>query len=201
MKNLIIIISISLFVLSSCGPRPGSPEAKLKIINEQNEIKKEKIIESQEATLDERPKWCDETPSSDYAIYACGMGVSSNINIANSKANLQAKNLLAERQGTEIMSNIEQSLSEVSENIQEVFKQAIRNVTASKEIAGFKKIKSQVNSINGKYQYYVLLELPIGVANMAIMNKLKKNKEIKAIDGHEKAMADLEAEIEKRRKK
>ncbi len=201
MKNLLIIISISLFVLSSCGPRPGSPEAKLKIMNEQNEIKKEKIIESQEATLDERPKWCDETPSSDYAIYACGMGESSNINIANSKANLQAKNLLAERQGTEIMSNIEQSLSEVSENVQEVFKQAIRNVTASKEIAGFKKIKSQVNSINGKYQYYVLLELPIGVANMAIMNKLKKNKEIKAIDGHEKAMADLEAEIEKRRKK
>ena len=42
MKNLIIIISISLFVLSSCGPRPGSPEAKLKIINEQNEIKKKK---------------------------------------------------------------------------------------------------------------------------------------------------------------
>ena len=30
---------------------------------------------------------------------------------------------------------------------------------------------------------------------------MKKNKEIKAIEGHEKAMADLEAEIEKRRKK
>ena len=201
MKNLIIVMSISLFVLFSCGPKPGSPEAKLKIINEQNEIKIDKIIESQEATLDERPKWCDETPNSDYAIYACGVGVSSNINIANSKANLQAKNLLAERQGTEIMSNIEQSLSEVSENVQEVFRQAIRNVTAAKEIAGFKKIKSKVNSINGKYQYYVLLELPIGVANAAIMSKLKKNKEIKAIEGHEKAMADLEAEIEKRRKK
>ena len=91
--------------------------------------------------------------------------------------------------------------SEVSENVQEVFRQAIRNVTAAKEIAGFKKIKSKVNSINGKYQYYVLLELPIGAANAAIMSKLKKNKEIKAIEGHEKAMADLEAEIEKRRKK
>ena len=33
------------------------------------------------------------------------------------------------------------------------------------------------------------------------MSKLRKNKEIKAIKGHEKAMADLEAEIEKRRKK
>ena len=53
------------------------------------------------------------------------------------------------------MSNIEQSLSEVSENVQDVFRQAIRNVTAAKEIAGFKKIKSKVNSINGKYQYYV----------------------------------------------
>ena len=29
------------------------------------------------------------------------------------------------------------------------------------------------------------------------MSKLKKNKEIKAIEGHEKAMADLEANIEK----
>ena len=201
MKNIIVLFSVSLFLLASCGPRPGSPEAKFKIINERNEIKKEKVIESQEATLDERPKWCDETPSSNYAIYACGMGESSSINIANSKANLQAKNLLAERQGTEIMSNIEQSLSEVSGNVQDVFRQAIRNVTASKEIAGFKKIKSKVNSINGKYQYYVLLELPIGEANAVIMKKLKNNKEIKAIEGHEKAMADLEAEIEKRRKK
>ena len=106
MKNIIVVLSVFLFLLASCGPRPGSPEAKFKVINEQNEIKKEKIIESQEATLDERPKWCDETPSSNYAIYACGMGESSSINIANSKANLQAKNILAERQGTEIMSNI-----------------------------------------------------------------------------------------------
>ena len=97
------------------------------------------------------------------------------------------------------MSNIEQSLSEVSENVQEVFRQAIRNVTALKKQQVL-KIKSKVNSINGKYQYYVLLELPIGAANAAIMRKLKKNKEIKAIEGHEKAMADLEAEIEKRRK-
>lgn len=201
MKHTIIFFSVSLFLITSCGPRPGSPEAKLKIINEQNEIKKEKIIEAQEATLDERPKWCDETPSSDYAIYACGLGISSNINIANSKANLQAKNLLAERQGTQIMSNIEQSLSDVSDNVQEVFKQAIRNVTASKDIAGFKKVNSEVTSINGKYQYYVLLELPIGEANAVIMKKLKNNKEIKAIEGHEKAMADLEAEINKRRKK
>ena len=201
MKNIIVVLSVFLFLLASCGPRPGSPEAKFKVINEENEIKKEKIIESQEATLDERPKWCDETPSSNDAIYACGMGESSSINIANSKANLQAKNLLAERQGTEIMSNIEQSLSEVSGNVQDVFRQAIRNVTASKEIAGFKKIKSKVNSVNGKYQYYVLLELPIGEANAVIMKKLKNSKEIKAIEGHEKAMADLEAEIEKRRKK
>ena len=47
----------------------------------------------------------------------------------------------------------------------------------------------------------MLLELPIGEANAVIMKKLKNNKEIKAIEGHEQAMADLEAEIEKRRKK
>ena len=47
----------------------------------------------------------------------------------------------------------------------------------------------------------MLLELPIGEASADRMKKLKNNKKIKAIEGHEKAMADLEAEIEKRRTK
>tara|TARA_B110000503_G_C7105931_1_gene395919 strand:- start:5 stop:661 length:657 start_codon:yes stop_codon:yes gene_type:complete len=201
-KNIIISAAVSLLLLTSCGPRVGSPEAKLKIINEQKEIKKEKLTETQEANLDKRPKWCDdEMPSSDYAIYACGFGESSNLNIATTKANLFAKNYLAETQGTEISAKAEVSLNDLSENDKEVFIQSIKNVTAAKQISGFKKIKSQVNSVNGKYQYYVLFELPIGEANAVIMKKLKNNKAIKAIEGHEKAMADLEAEIEKRKKK
>ena len=201
-KSIIISAAVPLLLLTSCGPRVGSPEAKLKIINEQKEIKKEKLTETQEANLDKRPKWCDdEMPSSDYAIYACGFGESSNLNIATTKANLFAKNYLAETQGTEISAKAEVSLNDLSENDKEVFIQSIKNVTAAKQISGFKKIKSQVNSVNGKYQYYVLFELPIGEANAVIMKKLKNNKAIKAIEGHEKAMADLEAEIEKRKKK
>ena len=201
-KSIIISAGVSLLLLTSCGPRVGSPEAKLKIINVQKELKKQKLTETQEANLDKRPKWCDdEMPSSDYAIYACGFCESSNLNIATTKANLFAKNYLAETQGTEISAKAEVSLNDLSENDKEVFLQTIKNVTAAKQISGFKKIKSQVNSVNGKYQYYVLFELPIGEANAVIMKKLKNNKAIKAIEGHEKAMADLEAEIEKRKKK
>ena len=202
-KHTIIFATLlSLLLLNSCGPSLGSPEAKLKIINEQKEIKQEKLTETQEVNLDKRPKWCDDDmPSSDYAIYACGFGESSNLNIANTKANLFAKNYLAETQGTEISAKAEVTLNDLSESDKEVFLQTIKNVTAAKQISGYKKIKSKVNSVNGKYQYYVLFELPIGKANAVIMKKLKNNKAIRAIDGHEKAMADLEAELKKRMKK
>ena len=54
--------------------------------------------------------------------------------------------------------------------------------------------------MNGKFQFYVLLEYPIGQANQALLNQIKKDEILSTQKDADKAMAELEAEIEKRRK-
>jgi hypothetical protein len=55
MKNIIAILSgLLILILSSCGPKIGSPEATLKL--RQEEIKK---VEDKVAdTVDDIPDWC-----------------------------------------------------------------------------------------------------------------------------------------------
>ena len=55
--------------------------------------------------------------------------------------------------------------------------------------------------MNGKYQFYVLIEYPIGKANQALLNQIKQDEVLSTQKDADKAMAELEAEIEKRKKK
>ena len=54
--------------------------------------------------------------------------------------------------------------------------------------------------MDGKFQFYVLLEYPVGQANQALLNQIKKDEVLSTQKDADKAMAELEAEIEKRRK-
>ena len=58
--------------------------------------------------------------------------------------------------------------------------------------------KKQVANVSGKFQYFILLEYPIGEANQALLDKIKGNEILSTQKGADKAMADLEKEIEKR---
>ena len=49
-----------------------------------------------------------------------------------------------------------------------------------------------------KYQHYILMEYPIGAANTALINQLKQNVILSTQDAADKALAELEAEINKR---
>ena len=55
--------------------------------------------------------------------------------------------------------------------------------------------------MGGKYQFYVLIEYPIGKANQALLNKIKQDEVLSTQKDADKAMAELEAEIDKRKKK
>jgi hypothetical protein len=54
--------------------------------------------------------------------------------------------------------------------------------------------------MDGKYQFYVLIEYPVGEANTALLNKIKQDDVLSTQKDADKAMAELEAEIDKRRK-
>ena len=87
-----------------------------------------------------------------------------------------------------------------NESVKQASEIVTKNTTIEAKLIGYKQVKTEAVSMNGKFQFYVLLEYPIGQANQALLNKIKKDEILSTQKDADKAMAELEAEIEKRRK-
>ena len=201
MRKIYIIITMSILTLNNaCAPKPGSPEAALKIKKEAIEKKQEKVKE----TVSKIPSWCLKMPKSNFALYRCGFGESTNMNMSRNRAILDAKRLLADSIDSEISSRMEDFLKSTGTSENEQVKQAseivTKNTTVEAKLLGYKQINTAVISMQGKYQFYVLLEYPIGKANQTLINQIKNNEILSTQKDADKAMADLEKEIEIRRK-
>ena len=93
--------------LSACQTaRPGSPEAKAIAIQKAEEKK----VDAVEQVVSDIPSWCQSVPSSDLALYACGAGNSGNMNMARTRATLDAKRQLADMIDSQISSRMEDFL-------------------------------------------------------------------------------------------
>ena len=200
MKKIIFLISgLLILTISSCGPKPGTPEAALKIRKDQIEKVEKKV----EETVDNIPKWCLNPPINDFALAACGTGESASMNMARNRAILDAKRQLADSIDSEISSRMEDFLKSTGMDANEQVKQAseivTKNTTIQAKLIGYKQTKTNAFSMNGKYQFYVLIEYPIGKANQALLNQIKQDEVLSTQKDADKAMAELEAEIEKRK--
>jgi hypothetical protein len=203
MKHLFLSASIIVLsgLLSACvtSPKPGSPEAAIKIAQEVKEEKEEAV----EQIVSDIPDWCLNIPSSNSALYACGSGNSSNLNMSRTRANLDAKRQLADMIDSEISSRMEDFLSSVGTGSNEQIKQQseiiTKNVTIEAKLAGYKQVQAEAQNIGSKYQIYVLLEYPIGQANQALVNQIKQNEALSTQEAADEALAELEAEINKKK--
>jgi hypothetical protein len=203
MKHLFLSASIIVLsgLLSACvtSPKPGSPEAAIKIAQEVKEEKEEAV----EQIVSDIPDWCLNIPSSNSALYACGSGNSSNLNMSRTRANLDAKRQLADMIDSEISSRMEDFLSSVGTGSNEQIKQQseiiTKNVTIEAKLAGYKQVQAEAQNIGSKYQIYVLLEYPIGQANQALVNQIKQNQALSTQEAADEALAELEAEINKKK--
>ena len=202
MKKFIgLFCGLVTLTISSCAPKPGTPESALVIRKDQIEKAEKKV----EKTVNSIPKWCLNPPISDYALSACGAGESANMNMARSRAILDAKRQLADSIDSEISSRMEDFLKLTGMGSNEQVKQAseivTKNTTIEAKLIGYKQTKTDAVSMDGKYQFYVLIEYPIGDANKALLNQIKQDNVLSTQKDADKAMAELEAEIEKRKKK
>ena len=203
MKHLFLSAPIIVLsgLLSACvtSPKPGSPEAAIKIAQEVKEEKEEAV----EQIVSDIPDWCLNIPSSNSALYACGSGNSSNLNMSRTRANLDAKRQLADMIDSEISSRMEDFLSSVGTGSNEQIKQQseiiTKNVTIEAKLAGYKQVQAEAQNIGSKYQIYVLLEYPIGQANQALVNQIKQNEVLGTQEAADEALAELEAEINKKK--
>jgi hypothetical protein len=200
MKKFISLLSgLIILTVSSCGPKPGSTEAALKIRKDQIEKNNKKV----KTAVDNIPQWCLSPPVSDFALAACGSGESASMNMAKSRAILRAKREIADMVNSMIsarMNDFNKATGMGSnEQVKEASEIVIKNTTIEAQLIGYKQTKIDAQSLNGKYKFYVLLEYPLGEANQALLNQIKNDEVLSSQKNADKAMADLEADIEKAR--
>ncbi len=192
---------LAIIALSACNttPSPGTPEAKAQAIVEQEK----KAVEAVEQTVGDIPDWCLQLPTSDFALYACGSGESGSLNMSRTRATLDAKRQLADMIDSEISSRMEDFLSSTGTSANEQILQQseiiTKNVTIEASLTGYKQMQSEAQAVGSKFLVYTLLEYPIGQANQALVNKIKENEILITQEAADEALAELEAEIEKKR--
>ena len=149
------------------------------------------------------PDWCSNIPSSDFALYACGSGLSSNLNMSRIRANLDAKRQLADQIDSQISSRMENFLQLIGTGENEQIKQQseiiTKNVIVEAQLAGYKQKKTDVQNIGSKFQVYILLEYPIGTANQILIDQIKQDENLSTQDAADAALEELEAEINKKK--
>jgi len=204
-KNLALSLAV-MFVginLNGCATSsdPGSPESAAKLAKEAEEIKVAQV----ETVASEIPDWCLNIPSSDFALYACGSGNSNSLNMARTRATLDAKRQIADMIDSEISSRMEDFLKSTGtgENEQVLQQSEIitKNVTIEAKLTGYKQKQVEAQTVGSKFQIYMLLEYPIGQANKALLNQIKENEILGTQSAADEALEALEREIDKKRSK
>ena len=202
MKSAMIFTGLAaaaLFLTSCQTTQPGSPEATIEAAEKAEEVK----VEAAEQTVSDIPDWCLNLPSSSNALFACGSGDSSNLNMSRTRATLDAKRQLADMIDSEISSRMEDFLSSVgtgaNEQVQQQSEIITKNVTIEAKLTGYKQLQAEAQNIGSKFQVYVLLEYPIGRANEALVNEIKQNEILSTQEAADAALAELEAEINKKK--
>ena len=190
----------SLLLVTACQTvEPGTPEAQALAIKEA----KEETSSTNQQIVNDIPDWCLNVPTSDFALYRCGIGKSSNLNMARNRATLDAKRGLADSIDSEISSRMEDFLDAVGTGDNEQVRQrseiVTKNVTVEAQLVGYKEINAESQSIGTKFIHYVLIEYPIGPANQALLNQIKQDEVLSTNEAADAAIAELEAEIEKKR--
>ena len=163
----------------------------------------QQTLTPEETIVSNMPDWCLNLPSSDVALYRCGIGESSDLNMARNRAVLDAKRGLADSIDSQISSRMEDFLKATgtgdNEEIRQRSEVVTKNVTVEAQLIGYKETKAETQSVGSKFLHYVLLEYPIGQANQALLTKIKEDEVLSTTEAADKAMAELEAEIENKR--
>ena len=162
MRLSIINFLIIVIFISSCAPKPGTPESKLYLQKEKSKAQSEKV----DKTISEIPDWCIDMKQTNLSLVACGSGVSSNLNMAMNRAILDAKRQLADTINSEISSNMDDYLKSTGTSGNEQVKQAselvTKNTIIQAKLIGYKQLKNKLQMlvVNFNILFYlnILLE-------------------------------------------
>ena len=147
MFKISFLASSGIFIFVS-GLAWGATTFKDGVISSDKVIEKKATPEKSNSTqvVNNIPDWCAQLPSSDFALYACGIGNSGNLTMARRRAALDAKRQLADSIDSQISSRMNDFLDAISTGDEEEIKQlstiVTANVTIEAKLSGYKKKRS-----------------------------------------------------------
>lgn len=192
---------LAVSILAGCSGQPSASDlaedqAKAEMIRfkakmEMDELKQKKL----KAELAEYPKWTVSPPRNDATgVFGVGVGVDSNIRIAQQKAKLRAEYEVA-KHFKQLLSGSEKDYAvSVSDNtISQKYTQAIDKLVAEVPVVGYDVVQHEVKGINGATHSFVMIKMPYEEFNTALQ-ALRGNDQAAGFD---EAFSELERRIDK----
>jgi hypothetical protein len=178
--SLLVLLALTLGMLGCGGgaPQPGTPEA----------------------TLVDIPDWYSNPPTDPNYLFAAATAMSRDMQLSVDKAKQQARTDLASQLEVKVKGMTKSFTEEVGTNedseLLTQFTEASKAVVST-VMNGTRVNKQDIKVENGIYRAYVLMELPLGAANAALMQQIKNNQNLYTRFRATQAFDELETEVEK----
>jgi len=153
-----------------------------------------------EATLVSIPEWYSNPPQDPNYLFAANTAMSRDMQLSIDKAKQSARTDLASQLEVKVKGLTKSFTEEIgtaddSEILQQ-FTEASKAVVST-TMNGTRVNKQEIVIDQGIYRAYVLMELPLGAANMALMQQIKNNQNMYTRFRATQAFDELEEEVEK----
>ena len=189
----IILASFLMFACASTGPELVAQKM------EKADKAEKKAVDTQTNDI---PKWFLSVPDGEGVMgYHRGTGTSTMLQMAIDIATMEAQEDLADALSAKVSSQTKKFVSQsglgMDSEVAGEFEQVTKKVVAESSVAGWSIKETDVQSIDGNFIAYVLLEYIYGPENKLLQQKIKQdNKLLTAVKATE-AYAELEEEIKK----
>ena len=146
------------------------------------------------------PGWYEKPPGADEQyLYAVAVAESRDMAVATKKAKTEARADLAQQMAAKVQ-NLEKLFSEevgtdAQSELLEQFTSVTKIITSETLHATQEKEKEVQEMEDGTVRVYVMMTLPIGSANQALMAKLKANEHLYTRFRASQAFEELDADI------
>lgn len=146
------------------------------------------------------PWFITETPSDPNYIFASAIGESQTMQLAIDKATVDARAEIARQVEVQLQS-LQKKFDEevgIGENstLLGQFTEATKTVVST-ALSGSKVVEKEFEETDNGYRVYVLAQYPIGAANDAFLQQIKKKEELYTRFRSSQAFEDLEKEVQK----
>jgi len=187
--SLIVLLIFFLQACSSSEPLSDSSETSQPLTSAQDQV----------VNL---PDWFLNPPADDEEfLYSIGTSTSTRMNLAQSRAELDAKTSLSSKLGekVEALQKLFEEEIDVDEasNFSASFTAASRLVTGQDLRGASIRTQEFQTTVDGRYVSYVLMQLPVGVARDQLERALSRDEEMYVRFKESRAFEELERNLER----